>query len=137
MKHRLSTTFIRNALLGAAMVTLASCATFNKPGSDAKIENLRTFHLSFVDEFAVPDKAFDATAFDARVQEGNAKFEALLAEEKFKARIPALKLLQQQFQADAKHLRSQASRGKVTPALGAEMKKDINDNYNQVLGQEP
>jgi hypothetical protein len=52
------------------------------------------------------------------VNEGNAKFQQAIAEEKFTARRPVLNDLYAQFKADAAHLRSKASRGKVTPALG-------------------
>jgi len=34
--------------------------------------------------------------------------------------------LKAQFDADAAHLKSKASRGKITPALASEMKKDVN-----------
>jgi hypothetical protein len=49
---------VRNALLCAAAIALASCgtATFSKTGSDAQIESLRNFELAFIDEFAVPGK---------------------------------------------------------------------------------
>jgi hypothetical protein len=40
-----------------------------------------------------------------------------------------------QFKADAAHLRSKASRGKVTPALASEMKKDTNKIYDHALGR--
>jgi hypothetical protein len=55
---------------------MASCgtATFTKTESDATIESLRSFNLAFIDEFAVPGKKFNATAFNAKVNEGNAKF---------------------------------------------------------------
>ena len=42
-----------------------------------------------------------------------------------------------QFKADAAHLRSKASRGKVTPALAIEMKKDTNKIYDHALGPIP
>jgi len=65
--------------------------------------------LAFIDEFAVPGKRFNATAFDAKVNEGNAKFQAI-ADEKFTARRPVLVDLKGQFDAVAAHLRSEASR---------------------------
>src|SRR5215475_7862820 len=40
----------------------------------------------------------------------------------FTARRPVLVNLKGQFDADAAHLRSKASRGKITPALATEMK---------------
>jgi len=58
--------------------------------SDARIESLRTFELAFIDEFAVPDKPFNAAAFEAKVGEGNAKFHQTIADEKFTARRPVL-----------------------------------------------
>src|SRR5205085_1596912 len=123
------------AWLCLVAISLASCATLYKSSSDATIENLRTFHLAFVDQFGVRGKTFDAAAFDAKVKEGNAKFQDAIANEKFKARIQPLKDLAEQFKADAAHLRSKASRGKITPALATEMKRDINDNYDRVLGK--
>ncbi len=101
---------LRNLLLCAAAIAITSCgtATFSKTGSDAQIESLRNFELAFIGEFAVPGKGFNATAFDAKVNEGNAKFQ---------------------------HLRSKASRGKVTPALAGEMKKDVNKVYDHALGR--
>ncbi len=91
--------------------------------------------LAFIDEFAVPGKRFNATAFDAKVNEGNAKFQQAIADEKFTARRPVLVDLKGQFDADAAHLRSKASRGKVTPALASEMKKDVNKIYDHALGR--
>ena len=127
----------RNVLLCAAAIFIASCgtATFTKTGSDAIIENLRSFHLAFIDEFAVPRKKFNATAFNAKVNEGNAKFQQAIAEEKFTARRPVLVDLKAQFDADAAHLKSKASHGKVTPALASEMKKDVNKIYDHALGR--
>jgi hypothetical protein len=124
-------------VLCAFVALLAGCATatFNKTGSDARIEELRTFHLAFVNQFAVSGKKFNEQLFEARLSEGNAKFERAIAEEKFTARKPVLHDLSAQFQADAAHLRSKASHGKITPSLGAEMKKDINKVYNHALGQ--
>ena len=116
-------------------VLLSGCATINKPQSDVSIESLRAFHLAFVDQFAVPKKPFDAAAFDAKVAEGNAKFQDAMNNEKFKARRPVLNDLAEQFKADAGHLRSKASRGKITPALAAEMKRDINDNYDRATNK--
>src|SRR5204862_5806207 len=117
---------VRNAFLCAAAIVMTSCgtATINKTGSDAQIEGLRSFHLAFIDEFAVPKKRFNAAAFEVRVNEGNAKFQQAIADEKFTARRPVLNDLATQFKADAAHLRSKASRGKITAALASEMKKD-------------
>src|SRR5215217_7298777 len=127
----------RNLLLCAAAIVVTSCgtATFTKTGSDAHIETLRNFELAFIGEFAVPGKHFNAAAFDAKVNEGNAKFQRAIAEEKFTARRPVLVDLKGQFDADAAHLRSKASRGKVTPALASEMKKDVNKVYDHALGR--
>jgi len=132
-----STLVSRNALFCAAAILIASCgtATFTKTGSDATIESLRSFHLAFIDEFAVPGKRFDATAFNAKVNEGNAKFQQAIADEKFTARRPVLVNLKGQFDADAAHLKSKASRGKITPALATEMKSDINKTYDHALGR--
>ena len=128
---------VRNLFLCATAIVVTSCgtATFTKTGSDAEIESLRSFHLAFIDEFAVPSKHFNAAAFDAKVNEGNAKFQQAIADEKFTARRPVLIDLKAQFDADAVHLRSKASRGKVTPALAREMKKDINKVYDHALGR--
>ena len=127
----------RNILLFAAAIFVASCgtATFTKSGSDATIETLRSFHLAFIDQFAVPGKKFNATAFNAKVNEGNAKFQQAIADEKFTARRPVLVDLKAQFDADAAHLKSKASKGKVTPALASEMKKDVNKIYDHALGR--
>src|ERR1043165_1736122 len=128
---------VRNILLCAAAIVITSCgtATFTKSGSDAQIESLRSFELAFIDEFAVPGKHFNAAAFDARVNEGNAKFQQAIANDKFTARRPVFVDLKSQFDADAAHLRSKASRGKVTPALASEMKKDVNKIYDHALGR--
>ena len=128
---------LRNLLLCAAAIAITSCgtATFSKTGSDAQIESLRNFELAFIDEFAVPGKRFNAAAFDAKVNEGNAKFQQAIVDEKFTARRPVLIDLKGQFDADAAHLRSKASRGKVTPALASEMKKDVNKIYDHALGR--
>ncbi len=128
---------VRQLFLGLAAISLMSCgtATLNKSGSDERIESLRAFHLAFVDQFAVGGKRFNAAAFDAKASEGNAKFQDALAAETFKARRPVLKDMAEQFKADADHLRSKASRGKITPALASEMKKDINQNYDHALGK--
>ena len=130
-----STPFVRNVLLYIAALFIASCgtATFTKSGSDATIESLRNFELAFIDEFAVPGKKFNAAAFNAKVNEGNAKFQQAIANEKFTARRPVLVNLKGQFDADAAHLRSKASRGKITPALATEMKNDINKTYDHAL----
>jgi hypothetical protein len=128
---------VRNTFLCTAAIVITSCgtATFSKTGSDARIESLRSFHLGFIDEFAVSRKGFNAAAFDAKVNEGNAKFQQAIADEKFTARRPVLIDLKAQFDADAAHLRSKASRGKVTPALAGEMKKDTNKIYDHALGR--
>jgi len=128
---------IRNAFLCAAAIVITSCgtATINKSGSDAQIESLRSFELAFIDEFAVPGKRFNVAAFNAKVNEGNAKFQQAIANEKFTARRPVLIDLKAQFDADATHLRSKASRGKITPALASEMKKDVNKIYDHALGR--
>jgi hypothetical protein len=127
----------RNAFLVGAAIIITSCgtATFSKSGSDATIEGLRNFELAFIDQFAVPGKRFDAAAFDARVNEGNSKFQQAIANEKFTARRPVLVDLKGQFDADAAHLRRKASQGKVTPALASEMKKDVNKIYDHALGR--
>ena len=132
-----STLVSRNILLCVAAMFVASCgtATFTKSGSDATIETLRSFHLGFIDEFAVPGEKFNATAFNAKVNEGNAKFQQAIADEKFTARRPVLVDLKAQFDADAAHLKSKATRGKITPALASEMKKDVNKIYDHALGR--
>ena len=132
-----STPVARNVSLCVAAMLIASCgtATFTKTGSDATIESLRNFELAFVDEFAVPGKKFNAAAFNAKVNEGNAKFQQAIADEKFTARRPVLVDLKAQFDADAAHLKSKASRGKITPALASEMKKDVNKIYDHALGR--
>jgi hypothetical protein len=128
---------VRNAFLCVAAIAITSCgtATFSKTGSDARIKSLRSFHLALIDDFAVPGKRFNAAAFEARVNEGNAKFQQAIADEKFTARRPVLIDLKAQFDADATHLRSKASRGKVTSALASEMKKDTNKIYDHALGR--
>ncbi len=127
----------RNLFLCAAAIVITSCgtATFSKSGSDTEIESLRNFELAFIDQFAVPGKRFNSAAFDAKVNEGNAKFQKAIADEKFTARRPVLVDLKGQFDADASHLRSKASRGKITPALASEMKKDVNKIYDHALGR--
>src|SRR6266705_1557405 len=99
---------VRNAFLCATAIVVASCgtATFTKTGSDATIESLRSFHLAFIDEFAVPRKRFNAAAFEAKVNEGNAMFQQTIANEKFTARRPVLIDLKQKFENDATHRRS-------------------------------
>lgn len=127
----------RNLLLCATAIAITSCgtATFTKTGSDAQIESLRNFELAFIDQFAVPGKRFNAAAFDAKVNDGNTKFQKAITDEKFTARRPVLVDLKGQFDADAAHLRSKASKGKVTPALATEMKKDVNKVYDHALGR--
>src|SRR5881409_3871792 len=128
----------RNVFLCADVIFITSCgtATFTKTGRNATIESLRNFELAFIDEFAVPGKKFNAAAFNATVNEGNAKFQQAIADEKFTARRPVLIDLKAQFDADAAHLRSKASRGKITPALATEMKKDVNKIYDHALGRQ-
>ena len=128
---------VRNLFLFATAIVITSCgtATFTKTGSDAQIESLRSFHLAFINEFAVPKKRFNPAAFDAKVNEGNAKFQSAIANEQFTARRPVLIDLKAQFDADAAHIRSKASRGKITPALATEMKKDVNKIYDHALGR--
>ncbi len=128
---------LRPAALCAVAIFLCGCgtATFSKTGSDARIESLRNFHLAFIDQFAVPGKRFDRAAFEARVNEGNAKFQQAISDEKFAARRPVLIDLKAQFDADAAHLQSKASRGRITPALASEMKKDVNKIYDHALGR--
>ena len=94
-----STPLSRNVFLCVTAIFIASCgtATFTKTGSDAAIESLRSFHLGFIDEFAVPGKKFNAAAFNAKVNEGNAKFQQAIADEKFTARRPVLVDLKAQF----------------------------------------
>jgi hypothetical protein len=124
---------VRNTFVWAAALLIASCATWNKPGSDNTIENLRNFHLAFIQEFTAPKKRFNAAAFDAKVNEGNAMFQQAIANEKVPARRPVLVDLKAQFDADAAHL--QSSRGKVTPTMASEMEKDVNKIYNHALGR--
>ena len=97
---------LRNVFLCCAAIFVASCgtATFTKSGSDATIETLRSFHLAFIDEFAVPGKKFNATAFNAKVNEGNAKFQQAIADEKFTARRPVLVDLKAQFDSHRERL---------------------------------
>src|SRR4029453_6336385 len=126
---------VRNAFLCAAAIAITSCgtATFSKTGSDARIESLRSFQLAFIDEYAVPGKRFNAAAFEAKVSEGDTKFQQAIVGEKFTGRRSILNDLVAQFKADAAHLRSKASRSKVTPALAIEMKKDINKIYDHAV----
>ena len=128
---------VRNLFLCATAIVITSCgtATFTKTGSDVQIESLRSFHLAFIDQFAVPKKRFNSAAFDAKVNEGNAKFQSAIANEQFTARRPVLIDLKAQFDADAAHIRSKASRAKITPALATEMKKDVNKIYDHALGR--
>src|SRR6266702_1427980 len=97
---------LRNLLLCAAAIASTSCgtATFSKAGSDTQVESLRNFELAFIAEFAVPGKRFNAAAFDAKVNQGNAKFQQVITNEKFTARRPVLVDLKGQFDADATHL---------------------------------
>jgi len=77
--------------LCAAAIAITSCgtATFSKGGSDSRIEGLRNFELPFIDEFAVPGKRFNAAAFDAKVNEGNAKFQQAIARRKIHRASPS------------------------------------------------
>src|SRR5438874_785659 len=131
------TLIVRNAFICATSIVTTSrgTATFSKNVSNAQIESLRNFELAFIDEFAVPGKRFNAAAFDAKVNQGNAKFQQAITDEKFTARRPVLVDLKGQFDADAAHLRSKASRGKVTPALASEIIKDVNMIYDHALGR--
>jgi hypothetical protein len=104
-----------------------------KAGSDARIESLRGFELAFIDEYAVPGKPFNAAAFKAKISEGETKFQQAIVDEKLTGRRSILNDLVAQFKADAAHLRSKASRSKVTPALAIEMKKDINKIYDHAV----
>ena len=106
----------RNVFFCTVAILITSCvtATFTKTGSDATIESLRNFELAFIDQFAVPGKKFNATAFNAKVNEGNAKFQQAIADEKFTARRPVLVNLKGQFDADAAHLKSKASHERST-----------------------
>jgi hypothetical protein len=107
----------------------------SRTGNDTRIENLRSFQLAFIDEFALPGKLFNAGAFEGKVNEGDTKFQQAIAIERFTTRWRVLNDLAAQFKADAAHLRSKASRGKVTPALAHEMKKDINKIYDHASGR--
>ena len=93
-----------------------------------------SFHLAFIDEFAVPGKKFNAAAFNAKVNQGNAMFQQAIANEKFTARRPVLVDLKGQFDADAAHIKSKATHGKITPALASEMKKDVNKSCEHDRG---
>jgi hypothetical protein len=106
----------------------------SQTGTHAQIKSLRGFQLAFIDEFAVLGKRFNTAAFEAKVNKGNAKFQQIIADEKFTGRRTVLNDLYAQFKADAAHLRSKASRGKITPALAIEMKKDTNKIYDHALG---
>ena len=108
----------------------------DKIESDWQIESLRGFHLAFIDEFAVLGKRFNAAAFDAKVNEDDAKFQEPINDEKFTLRRPVLIDLKLQFDADAAYLRSKASRGKVTSALATEMKKNVNKFYDHALSRQ-
>jgi hypothetical protein len=103
--------------------------------SDARIVELRDFQLDFIGKFAVPGEGFNAATFDAKLNEGVAKFQKAIRDETFSERVSILVYLKDQFYADAIHLRSKASRGAVTPALAAEMKKDIDRIYDHALGR--
>ncbi len=128
---------LRNGLICLAAISLTACetATFTKTGSDAQIERLRSFQLSFIDEFGETGKVFDSAAFDAKVNEGNMIFEETIANEKFSTRRPVLEDLSEVFKADANHIRSRASRGKMTAAVASEMIRDVNIIYDHALGR--
>jgi len=130
-------TTLRNALTCLAAISLTACgtATFTKTGSDAQIETLRSFQLSFIDEFGETGKVFDSAAFDAKVNQGNMIFEKAIADEKFSARRPMLEDLAEVFKADANHIRSMASRGKMTAAVAGEMIRHVNMIYDHTLGR--
>ncbi len=100
-----------------------------------QIESLRSFEFAFIDEFAVPGGRFNAAAFEARVNEGDEKFLQAIANETLRAAVPLLLDLKVLFDADAAHLRSKASSGKVTPALASEMKTNVNKIYTHALGR--
>ena len=87
----------------------------SKSESDTRIESLRSFQLGFIDEFAVPGKRFNPAAFEAKVNEGEAKFQRAVADEKFTARRPVLNGLAAQFQADAAHLQAKPGAVKSLP----------------------
>src|SRR5438034_9809908 len=116
---RLMNPNVRNLFLCATAIVITSCgtATFTKTGSDTQIESLRSFHLAFINEFAVPKKRFNAAAFDAKVNEGNAKFQKAIANEQFTTRHLILIDLNAQYDADAAHIRSKSSRCKIMPTL--------------------
>jgi hypothetical protein len=80
---------VRDAFLCAVAVLISSwaTATFNKTGSDVRIESLRSFELAFIDEFAVPGKRFNAAQFDAKVNKGNAKFQQAIASTSFSGSV--------------------------------------------------
>src|SRR5882724_4957603 len=99
------------------------------------IESLRNFELAFIDEFAIPGKPYNSFAFEARVDEGKAKFQKAIADDKLPAHRPLLVHLQVQFDADVAHLRWKVSQGMVTPALATEMKKNVNKIYDLALGR--
>ncbi len=128
---------VRAAVIALAAVSLTGCGTmtFNKTDSDAQIESLRTVHLALVDQFAVPNKHFDAAAFDAKAEAGNRKFDEALAKENVVARRPVIRDLANQFRKDAEHLRNKASNNKITPNLASDMKKGINQDYDHALGK--
>jgi hypothetical protein len=109
----------------------------SQTGIHVQIKSLRNFQLAFIDEFAVLDKRFNTAAFEAKVNEGNAKFQQIIDDEKSTWGRTMLNDLYAQFKADVAHLRSKASRGKVTPALAIEMKKDTNKIYDHSLGPIP
>jgi TPR repeat protein len=103
--------------------------------NEAQVESLRNFELAFIDEFAVSGKPYNAAAFDAKVNEGNAKFQKAIADDKFPMHRPVLVDLKKQFDADVGHLRFKNSRGRVSPALATEMKKGVNTIYDHALGR--
>jgi TPR repeat protein len=99
------------------------------------IESLRNFELEFIDEFVIPGKPYNSIAFETRVDEGKAKFQKAIANDKLPAHRPLLVDLKAQFDADVWHLRWKVSQGMVTPALATEMKKDVNKIYDLALGR--
>src|SRR5258708_16141109 len=82
-RHMNSTLVSRNVFLCAAAIFIASCgtATFTKTGNDATIESLRSFHLAFIGEFAVPGNKVKATTVNTKVTELNATLHQPIADD--------------------------------------------------------
>jgi hypothetical protein len=106
-----------------------------KPEATHKLKACEILNSRLSTSLPYRGKRFNAAAFAAKVNEGNSKFQQAITNDKFTARRPVLVDLKGQFDADATHLRSKASRGKVTPALASEMKKDVNKVYDHALGR--